>query len=161
MLSIEGDALDWYMWMEDRFPFRDRYDFKIQLSGRFGSSAANNTYQKLLNLKQESSILEYRAEFERLSTYLLNIPTEILEHTYLKGLKLEIQSKLSMSKPIGLREIMDTSVQAEAHIRTLWQAWKQEQPRPPKHVIAACTPDQQRLPLISNFRNEQSNLEKT
>ncbi|CAA7397330.1 unnamed protein product [Spirodela intermedia] len=50
--------------------------------------------------------------------------SEILEHIYLKRLKLEIQSELSMSKPIGLREIMDASVQAEAHIHTLWQVWK-------------------------------------
>ncbi|CAA6662598.1 unnamed protein product [Spirodela intermedia] len=64
MLSMEGDALDWYLWMEDRFSFRDWYDFKIQLCGRFSSSIANNTYHKLLNLKQESSILECRAEFE-------------------------------------------------------------------------------------------------
>ncbi|CAA6655694.1 unnamed protein product [Spirodela intermedia] len=84
---MEGDALDWYLWMEDRFPFCDWYDFKIQLSA-----------------------------------CLPNILTEILEHTYLKGLKPEIQSELSMSEPIGLREIMDTSIQAEAHICTLWQA---------------------------------------
>ncbi|CAA6667720.1 unnamed protein product [Spirodela intermedia] len=60
--------------------------------------------QPLQNLQQREGIYKPNCqtelpnfnEFEWLSTYLPNIPTEILEHTYLKGLKLEIQSELSV-----------------------------------------------------------------
>ena len=32
---MEGAALEWFIWMNDRFPFRDRQDFKSQLAKRF------------------------------------------------------------------------------------------------------------------------------
>ncbi|CAA6661412.1 unnamed protein product [Spirodela intermedia] len=81
------------------------------------SSQGLCAYHCLLNLKQEELIPKFRAEFKQLAAYLPCIPIEVLEDTYLKGLKLEIKSELTVYKPNGLGEIMDTLVQFEIHLQ--------------------------------------------
>ncbi|CAA7397074.1 unnamed protein product [Spirodela intermedia] len=117
--TIEGEALEWYLWMEDRFPFRDWHDFKSQLGKRFKTSETRSSLQQLMSLQQATSIREYMTEFERIVAFLPHINTEVLEDAYVWGLKPDIRSELAMHKPLELRETMDLSIQAEIHIREI------------------------------------------
>ncbi|CAA6656666.1 unnamed protein product [Spirodela intermedia] len=119
MLSMEGEALEWYLWMEDRFPFRDWHDFKSQLNKRFKTSEMESSLQQLMRLQQATSIREYMAEFERIAVFLPHINIEVLEDAFLRGLKPDIRSELTMHKPLGLRKTMDLSIQAKIHLRKI------------------------------------------
>ncbi|CAA7397776.1 unnamed protein product [Spirodela intermedia] len=74
-------------------------------------------YFRLNPCTGQELIPKFRAEFKQLAAYLPCIPIEVLEDTYLKGLKLEIKSELTVYKPNGLGEIMDTLVQFEIHLQ--------------------------------------------
>ena len=124
MMAMEGEALEWFIWSEDRYPFRDWTDFHLQLQKRFGAQSSNNLLKQLMSLNQEDSVLEYRAEFERISAYLPDLAADVLETAYLRGLKTDIQEALEMHSPIGLRQIMDTSVQTEKFLRAIYEGSK-------------------------------------
>ncbi|CAA6672013.1 unnamed protein product [Spirodela intermedia] len=70
-------------------------------------------------LQQATSVREFRAEFERISAFLPHINTEVLEDAYGRGLKPDIRLELAMHKPLGLRETMDLSIQAELHLQEI------------------------------------------
>ena len=58
MMAMEGEALEWFMWSEDRYPFCDWTDFRLLLQKRFGAESSNNLLRHLMNLNQEDSVLE-------------------------------------------------------------------------------------------------------
>ena len=124
MMAMEGEALEWFIWSEDRYPLRDWTDFHLQLQKRFGAQSSNNLLKQLMSLNQEDYVLEYRAEFERISAYLPDLAADVLETAYLRGLKTDIQEALEMHSPIGLRQIMDMSVQTEKFLRAIYEGSK-------------------------------------
>ena len=124
MMAMEGEALEWFIWSEDRYPFRDWTDFRLQLQKRFGAQSSNNLLKQLMSLNQKDSVLEYRAEFEQISAYLPDLAADVLETAYLRGLKTDIQEALEMHSPIGLRQIMDMSVQTEKFLRAIYEGSK-------------------------------------
>ena len=124
MMAMEGEALEWFMWSEDRYPFRDWTDFRLLLQKRFDVQSSNNLLKQLMNLNQEDSVLEYRAEFERISAYLPDLAPDVLETAYLRGLKMDIQEALEIHSPIGLREIVDMSVQTEKFLCAIYEGSK-------------------------------------
>ena len=76
MMAMDGEALEWFIWSEDQYPFRDWTDFRLQLQKRFGAQSSNKLLKQLMSLNQEDSMLEYRQNSnESRLTYLILQPT--------------------------------------------------------------------------------------
>ncbi|CAA6659351.1 unnamed protein product [Spirodela intermedia] len=76
----------------------------------------SRNFYDLLPKKLLLDLSNHKQEFKHFSTFLPKISGEVMEQTYLKGFKLEIQSKLSRTKPMGLLKIIDASLEAEEHM---------------------------------------------
>ena len=57
---------------------------------------------QFLNITQETPINDYRNENEHLSVNLPPVQLNIMEQTFIKGLKPDIQAKISSKKLVGL-----------------------------------------------------------
>ena len=114
---LDGVPLQWFIWMEDRYPFSGWSDFKIQIEERFGQGLSVNLMLRFLNILQERSPISYLEEFEKLSVYLPAKPDHIIEQTFIKGLKLEIQSELEKMNPSRLWAIMEAALKTEEQSR--------------------------------------------
>ncbi|GJS11151.1 copia protein [Tanacetum coccineum] len=63
--SLEGPALVWFRWTDNRIPFRGWEELKRQLLHRFQPSQEGSLYEQSLNISQEGSAREYVALFEK------------------------------------------------------------------------------------------------
>lgn len=70
-------------------------------------------HERFLALKQEGTVQEYQEQFELLSGPLIGLSEAVLESNFIKGLKLEVRSKLQLLRPKGLGEIMDLAQMVE------------------------------------------------
>ena len=52
-------------------------------------------------------VAEYKRDFEFMSASITGLPDEVLEGTFVKGLKPEIRAKVRVLKPIGLGPLME------------------------------------------------------
>lgn len=62
--------------------------------------------EKLLGLRQEGSVQDYRRQFEALAAPLPLIPEEMLECNFVNGLTHIIRARLRMMKPCELAYAM-------------------------------------------------------
>lgn len=53
-------ALDWFIWIEDYYSFKDWQDFKIYIGTCFGHSLFDNILHQFLVIVQEGTINNYR-----------------------------------------------------------------------------------------------------
>lgn len=101
-VCLEGRALTWYQWLETRSPI------KKALFGRFQGPRMGDLYERVMALRQVSTVDSYREEFEALTAPLKNASEEVLVGAFKNGLKPEIQAELHLFSP--------------THLQTLW-AW--------------------------------------
>ena len=106
-VSFEDEALAWYRWTDASTPFMSWEGLKRQLWGRFGSSQSGSLCGRFLSIKQMEIVAEYKRDFEIMSASMASLPDEVLEGTFVKGLKLEIQAEVRVLKPIGLGPLME------------------------------------------------------
>ena len=66
--------------------------------------------RKFMDVKQSGVVKEYRQQFERLLVYLPPFRDQIMNDIFLKGLKEEIQVKLSKENKKGLLHLMDAII---------------------------------------------------
>ena len=75
--------------------------------------------RKFMDVKQSGVVKEYRQQFERLLVYLPPFRDQIMNDIFLKGLKEEIQVKLSKENKKGLLNLMDATIKVEKLFRQL------------------------------------------
>ena len=63
-IAIEGKALAWFQFVEDRLKFRCWDDFKEALLIRFPSRQEGTPCQKFLAVKQETTVEDYLEKYE-------------------------------------------------------------------------------------------------
>lgn len=73
---------------------------------RFRPSQDGSLHEQFLAIRQEGAIAEYCRKFELLSTPLHGLLMEILESTFVKGIRPEIKAELRLMQPNGLGQIM-------------------------------------------------------
>lgn len=73
-LCMKGKALNWFLWVETRRPWRLWGELKRELITRFHPSQNGDEYERLMALKHASTVAEYRENFEAL---LATIPGAI------------------------------------------------------------------------------------
>lgn len=110
VLCMEGQALAWFRWSEARSPFRTWEGLKRRLLERFQSSQEGTLYEQFLAITQEGSAREYVSLFEMLAGQLVGISEQVMEGTFIKGLKPELRSTVRVMQPEGLNHAMKLAI---------------------------------------------------
>lgn len=82
--------------------------FKVFRPTQEGSLCA-----RFLAIKQEGSVANYNKKFVMFSAPLPHLTEEVLENTYLNGLRLPIRAEVIGRRPVGLEDIMEQAQMVE------------------------------------------------
>lgn len=91
----------------------DWHSFTKVMELRFGPSTYDNHQEELFKLRQEGSVSDYQAKFEKLRNRVLGLPTEAILNCFISGLYPDIQNELAIQKPhsisqaIGLAKLIE------------------------------------------------------
>ena len=124
MLYLTGEALAWFIWTEKHQKITSWPIFRSKVDERWKSIDYDSNYEKLMDIKQDKSIIAYRTEFERLSSQIPELADPFLVRVYYKGLKPEIKAQLGHPRPTELIPLMEASLQMEKIIYTMWHTMK-------------------------------------
>ena len=144
VLYLDGPRLDWFMWTEKNDKIHTWQEFCSKLDERWNSFDPDLALEKLMDIKQGSTIMAYRSEFERLSSQIPDFEPKFLERVFLKGLTPALRSHVDVLKITGLSALMDSALKMEKQLHANW------------HVMRSSTPPEQSVPLSSTnkgFRN--------
>ncbi|XP_042401280.1 uncharacterized protein LOC121991335 [Zingiber officinale] len=98
-INLEGDAIQWYDWLEACHGPPKWEEFKEELINRFGPSGYENVDGELAKIQQTSTVLEYQGRFERLSNRTRDWSEKQLLGTFIEGLRLDIRQEVKMNQP--------------------------------------------------------------
>lgn len=102
-ISMEGKAPTWFQYVEETARFRSWAYFKEVFLVRFRSVYESLICEKFLNIRQETTMEAYQVLFESLVSPLHGrLSSEVLEGTYMKGLRPAIRAEVRTMKPKGL-----------------------------------------------------------
>ncbi|EXB38291.1 hypothetical protein L484_013924 [Morus notabilis] len=113
VVSLEGEALAWFQWEDGRSPIRSWMVLKLMLLERFRPMQEGSLCEKFLSLRQETTVRDYRRQFEILAAPLTELSEQVLESTFVKGLKPEIRAEIRLMKPERLGRIMEVAQRVE------------------------------------------------
>ena len=82
-VSFEDEALAWYSWVDAQTPFSSRNGLKRQILDCFGSSQDGSLCDRFLDIKQTRTVVEYKRDYELMSTSMTRLPNEVLESTFI------------------------------------------------------------------------------
>ncbi|KAK1581592.1 hypothetical protein Q3G72_007202 [Acer saccharum] len=105
-ICLEGRALSWFQWMETQARFASWREFRLTLLQRFGGGLIGDPTKKLLVVKQESSVAEFRDHFEVLVVTLPGIPDSIFRGAFLNGLCDDIHAEVKLYPAADLQAVM-------------------------------------------------------
>nr|GFD06442.1 ankyrin repeat-containing protein [Tanacetum cinerariifolium] len=89
VLSLEGPALSWFRWINNREPFRNWEELKRRLLHRFQSSQDGNLHEQFFSISQQGTAHDYVTLFERMAAQLPGLSEEVLGGIFINGLKPE------------------------------------------------------------------------
>ncbi|GKC55290.1 ty3-gypsy retrotransposon protein, partial [Tanacetum coccineum] len=112
-LCLEGEALSWYCWSEGRSPFRSWEGLKRRLLNRFQQTQQGNLFEQFLTITQDGTARAYVALFEKLAGQLVGVSEQVLEATFIKGLKSDLRASVRVMHPEGLNHAMILAVTIE------------------------------------------------
>ena len=122
LVALEGRALVWFQWWEDQTGLPTWRKFKEALIQRFQPGMTQNPYRPILRLRQTGSVMEYRDQFELVTSRTLrNVDLEIVKGIFLNGLREELQAELQLYEQEELAQLMKRAQVLEARN---W-AWKE------------------------------------
>ncbi|XP_031283145.1 uncharacterized protein LOC116141808 [Pistacia vera] len=92
-VCMEGEAINWFQWMESRASANSWAMFKLALLQRFSGSQELNPYESLMAMKQTGSVMEFRRQFKAVTALLVGKKEEILQAAFINGLKVEVRAE--------------------------------------------------------------------
>lgn len=113
MVALEGDALKWYQWENNRRPIRQWADLKVYILRWFRSVAGGSLYEQWLATVQTTTVMDYQRKFIETAAPLDKLPEEILLGQFLNGLRDEIKTEVRLLNPISLEHAMELAVRVE------------------------------------------------
>ncbi|TYK13668.1 transposon Tf2-1 polyprotein isoform X1 [Cucumis melo var. makuwa] len=106
IISFDRATLDWYRSHEDRDLFVNWEDLKRRLIVQFRSGREGSILGRILTIKQETTMKEYRNLFDKLVVPLPFLQKAIIEETFTNGLKPWIKAEMECWEPVGLAQMM-------------------------------------------------------
>ncbi|GJT47004.1 ankyrin repeat-containing protein [Tanacetum coccineum] len=116
VLCMEGQALSWFRWSEAREPFRSWEELKRRLLDWFQPSQEGNLYEQFLAITQDVSAREYVGLLEQLAGQLRGVLEEVMEGTFIKGLKPDLRSSVRVMKPVSLGQAMKLAMMIDENM---------------------------------------------
>ncbi|GKA93150.1 ty3-gypsy retrotransposon protein [Tanacetum coccineum] len=110
MMCLEGPALSWFRWSDNRKPFRSWEELKQRLLVRFQPSKAGSLHEQFFAISQTGTAREYITLFERMAAQLPGLQEEVLEGIFIKGLKQELRTAVRTQQPVGLGRTMELAL---------------------------------------------------
>ncbi|XP_020693720.1 uncharacterized protein LOC110107714 [Dendrobium catenatum] len=105
-LCLEGKALSWFQWRDQRRPIRNWREFKDCIIERFQTDRGGDFYEQFFALTQEGSVADYREQFEHIASRVERLSDTVLEGNFMKGMKVEIRAAVKVLMPRDLGEAM-------------------------------------------------------
>ncbi|KAF4396359.1 hypothetical protein G4B88_019159 [Cannabis sativa] len=115
VLCLEGAALNWFRWENQRHAINSWEELKSLLLRRFCQKAEGTVFDRFFVHHQVTTVQDYRRRFEALASTIGPMGDQALQTAFLKGLKIEIQAPLRILEPNGLVHMMDLAEQVEAN----------------------------------------------
>uniref|UniRef100_A0A803P2L5 Retrotransposon gag domain-containing protein n=1 Tax=Cannabis sativa TaxID=3483 RepID=A0A803P2L5_CANSA len=113
IVGLDGDALTWFQWENQRRPINSWETLKHLLLHRFRAVPIGSPSEEFLSITQTSTVRDYRLKWEALASRVPGVPEHILEGSFMKGLKDHIRGSLHILQPMGLAQIMDAAQRIE------------------------------------------------
>ncbi|PWA86439.1 Ankyrin repeat-containing protein [Artemisia annua] len=110
VLSLEGSALSWFRWTNNREPFISWEELKRRLLHRFQSSQDGNLHEQFFSISQQGTAREYVTLFERMAAQLPGLQEEVLEGIFIKGLKQDLRTAIRTQKPTWIESSHGISI---------------------------------------------------
>jgi len=120
VLALHGEALTWFEWWETQLTFPTWLRFKQDLLKRFEPGAASNPLAPLLKVKEASSVMEYRRDFELAARPHKSLGNDTLLCLFHEGLKPTIKAEMAIDEFESLQTMMDRAMMLEAR-NMVWQ----------------------------------------
>ncbi|KAL5565182.1 hypothetical protein UlMin_028346 [Ulmus minor] len=108
-VCLEGQALNWFQWIEAQTPFKSWRDFRTAVLRRFGRA-------------QDGDPTE--ARFEQFAATSRGLPDAVLRGAFLNGLREEVRSDVKILRPVDLQEAMSLTQEIEERNDLMEQHWK-------------------------------------
>ncbi|GJY45837.1 putative mitochondrial protein [Tanacetum coccineum] len=112
-LCLEGEALSWCCWSEGRSPFRSWEGLKRRLLNRFQQTQQGSLFEQFFTITQDGTARAYVALFEKLAGQLVGVSEQVLEATFIKGLRSDLRASVRVMHPEGLNHAMILAVTIE------------------------------------------------
>ena len=102
--QMEGEALIWFQDAENSGLFNDWEAFVKATHVRFGAVSYDDPMESLTRLKQTSSVIAYKGQFEAISNRVQSLSEPYKLSCFLSGLKDEVRLIIRMLSPKNLNE---------------------------------------------------------
>lgn len=112
-VAMEGDALRWYQWENNRHPIRRWADLKLFVLRQFRSLNGGSLYEQWLSTTQVTTVSEYRRKFIETAAPLGQISEDMLLGHFVNGLKEEVKAEVRLLNPISLEHAMELAIRVE------------------------------------------------
>lgn len=113
VVALEGDALRWYQWENNRRPIRRWDELRTFMLKQFRPSSGGSLCEQWLATTQLTTVTEYRKKFIETAAPLARIPEDILMGQFLNGLKEEIRVEVRLLNPMSLEQAMELALRVE------------------------------------------------
>nr|GEW78350.1 ankyrin repeat-containing protein [Tanacetum cinerariifolium] len=110
VLSLEGPALSWFRWINNREPFRNWEELKRRPLHRFQSLQDGNLHEQFFSISQQGTARDYVTLFERMAAQLPGLSEEVLGGVFINGLKPELRTLVRTHQPANLSRAMDLTL---------------------------------------------------
>ena len=113
---MEGEALIWFQDAKNSGLFSDWEAFVKAVHVRFGATSYDDPMESLTRLKQTSSVIAYKGQFEAISNRVRSLPELHKLSCFLNGLKDEVRLPLRMLGPNNLNEAFGLAKMQEEYL---------------------------------------------
>ena len=131
---MEGKALVWFQDIEAAGGLNSWDGFVRALQTRFGGSPYDDPMEALIQLKQTSTVEEYKSQFEALSNQLRGLAESYKLSCFLSGLREDIRFMVRMLNPSNLHMAFGLAKMQEENVAALRRSTKSG-PMPIRNTI--------------------------
>ncbi|KAM0035237.1 putative retrotransposon gag domain, aspartic peptidase domain superfamily [Helianthus debilis subsp. tardiflorus] len=115
-MHLEGDALDLYSWLSSDQEIEYWEDLVRALQKNFGPAEFQNPDEHLCSIRQTGMVQEYRQEFAKRSSRVMNWPEHCLLGVFLNGLKEDLKADVRIHKPRTVYKAMSIALEFESKV---------------------------------------------
>ena len=116
---LEGEALQWFRWMDCLVTTPRWDDFTTTFCREFGPSEFEDCTESLFKLRQTGTLKDYIAEFHRLANRTSDVGPLILKSCFLGGLKKELRFDMKLLRPATVHNGISITIQLDTKFSEL------------------------------------------